>query len=119
MAPAPAIPYDGNASAHRFDIGELNWGQHHYDLVQWAADADATGPVDLFMDQGGDLLSLCQRRDGLRPQVPGARPSAWMGGATFVGTAGRLTVDRSKLVSYPAELTREPINPGEVHVLPQ
>src|SRR5439155_13067408 len=52
LGPAPWFPYDGNTGAHRFDIGELNWGQHHYDIVQWAAGADATGPVELFMNEG-------------------------------------------------------------------
>ena len=52
LGPAPDLPYDGNTGAHRFDIGELNWGQHHYDFVQWAADSDETGPVELFKDDG-------------------------------------------------------------------
>ena len=52
LGPAPWLPYDGNTGAHRFDIGELNWGQHHYDIVQWAAAADETGPVELFMENG-------------------------------------------------------------------
>jgi hypothetical protein len=40
LGPAPWLPYDGSTGPHRFDIGELNWGQHHYDIVQWPADAD-------------------------------------------------------------------------------
>jgi len=52
LGPAPWLPYDGNTGSHRFDIGELNWGQHHYDIVQWAAGADETGPVELFMNEG-------------------------------------------------------------------
>ncbi|MVD21645.1 hypothetical protein D6U55_19395, partial [Vibrio cholerae] len=27
LGPAPWLPYDGNVGSHRFDVGELNWGQ--------------------------------------------------------------------------------------------
>jgi hypothetical protein len=38
------------------------------------------------------------------------------GGACFVGTAGRIAVDRDRLVSNPPELVREPLRPEEVHL---
>ena len=116
LGPAPAIPYDGNAGAHRFDLGELNWGQHHTDIIQWACDADATGPVELFVEKG---------RSGFR--YPGGvtvhgRPHpdepivGGEGGACFVGTEGRIAVDRNVLVSTPGSIVREPLRPDEVHL---
>jgi hypothetical protein len=38
------------------------------------------------------------------------------GGACFVGTSGRIAVDRDSLVSDPAEIVREPLHAGEVHL---
>ena len=38
------------------------------------------------------------------------------GGACFVGTDGRIAVDRSALVSDPPNIVREPLRPDEVHL---
>jgi len=38
------------------------------------------------------------------------------GGACFVGSAGRIAVDRDALVSYPPDIVREPLRPNEVHL---
>jgi len=43
-------------------------------------------------------------------------PVGNVGGACFVGTAGRLAVDREALVSDPPEIVREPLHPNEVHL---
>jgi len=115
LGPAPSIPYDGNAGAHRFDIGELNWGQHHYDIIQWAAGADDTGPVEIFMEDG---RSGYRYASGVvvhgRPHPD--EPVGGEGGACFVGTAGRIAVDRNTLVSEPGGIAKEPLHPNEVHL---
>lgn len=115
LGPAPWFPYDGNASAHRFDIGELNWGQHHYDFVQWAAGADETGPVRLFMEQGRTGYQYASGVVVHGSAYPGENIGG-DGGACFVGTEGRIAVDRGNLVSYPENIVREPIRPDELHV---
>ena len=115
LGPAPMLPYDGNTGAHRFDIGELNWGQHHYDIVQWAAGADETGPVEIYME---DNRSCYRYASGVvvhgKPYPD--EPIGGEGGACFVGTQGRIAVDRNALVSYPAEIVREPLRPSETHL---
>src|SRR5450759_1336734 len=115
LGPAPWFPYDGNASAHRFDIGELNWGQHHYDFVQWAAGADETGPVSLFMEQGRTGYQYASGVVVHGSAYPGENIGG-DGGACFVGTEGRIAVDRGNLVSYPENIVREPIRPDELYV---
>jgi hypothetical protein len=115
LGPMPWFPYDGNVGAHRFDIGELNWGQHHYDIVQWAADADSTGPVELFMEDGFSCYKYASGVVVYGKPYPG-EPTGGDGGACFVGTAGRIAVDRDNLVSDPPDLAREPLRPNEVHL---
>jgi hypothetical protein len=115
LGPAPELPYDGNTGAHRFDIGELNWGQHHYDFIQWAAGADDTGPVELFMQDG---CSNYRYANGVTVygKAYAGEPIGGEGGAVFVGSEGRIAVDRNTIVSYPARIAREPLRPGEVHL---
>ena len=38
------------------------------------------------------------------------------GGACFVGTEGRIAVDRTNIVSYPANILKEPLRPGDTRV---
>jgi hypothetical protein len=38
------------------------------------------------------------------------------GGACFVGTEGRIAVDRANLVSYPARILQEPLKPTDSRV---
>jgi len=115
LGPAPGLPYDGNTGAHRFDIGELNWGQHHYDFIQWATGSDATGPVELFMADGCTNYRYASGVTVYGRAYPG-EPVGGDGGAVFVGTGGRIAVDRDALVATPASIAREPLRPGEVHV---
>lgn len=115
LGPAPDLPYDGNISAHRFDIGELNWGQHHYDIIQWAAGADETGPVELWMEDGHSNYKYASGVTVYGKPYPGEKIGP-EGGATFVGTDGRISVDRNDIVAYPSQIIREPLHPNEIHL---
>jgi hypothetical protein len=115
LGPAPWIPYDGITGPHRFDIGELNWGQHHYDIIQWGAGADATGPVEVFMEEDRSAYKYASGVVVHGKAYPGESVGG-DGGACFVGTNGRIAVDRDALVSYPPEIVREPLRPEETHL---
>jgi hypothetical protein len=115
LGPVPWIPYDGLSGAHRFDIGELNWGQHHYDIIQWAAGADATGPVEIFMQANRSCYKYADGVVVYGKGYPGEKIGG-EGGACFVGTAGRVAVDRNALISDPPDIVKEPLRPDEVHL---
>jgi Oxidoreductase family, NAD-binding Rossmann fold/Oxidoreductase family, C-terminal alpha/beta domain len=115
LGPAPMIPFNGNTGPHPFDIGELNWGQHHYDIIQWAADADDTGPVELWMEEGRSCYRYASGVVVFGRGYPG-EPVGGEGGACFVGTSGRIAVDRSALISDPPDAVKEPLRPNETHL---
>lgn len=115
LGPVPWYPYDGKHGAHRFDIGELNWAQHHYDIIQWAADADATGPVEIFLEGDRSCYKYANGVTVYGKPYPG-EPVGGTGGACFVGTDGRIAVDRESLVSDSPEIVREPLHSNEVHL---
>ena len=115
LGPAPWIPYT-EKGPHGLGVSDqLNWGQHHIDIVQWAADADDTGPVELFLDGDRSCYKYASGVVVYGKPYP-HEPVGGDGGACFVGTSGRIAVDRDNLVSDPPELVREPLRPNEVHL---
>ncbi|MGD0896438.1 MAG: Gfo/Idh/MocA family oxidoreductase [Thermoguttaceae bacterium] len=87
-----------------------NWEQHHYDIVQWALDADRSGPVEIFRDQGPITYRYA---NGVL--VYGGPPPdlqvKFSGAAVFVGTLGRIIVGREGLVADPPGILDTPIGP--------
>jgi predicted dehydrogenase len=107
----PWFNYDGNTGAHRFGTGEINWGQHHLDIAQWGADADATGPEEIRLENGRPVFRYASGVEVYGCPPPG---KGWgEGGATFVGTEGAITVHRNVLVSEPPEMLRETPVPND------
>ena len=113
LGPAPWAPYAGVANAHMFcGLGDINWGPHHYDFIQWALDADRTGPVEIEFNDGilhyhyanGVVVHGC-------PYPEDSRLGA-SGGARFVGTEGWIAVDRDNMAAHRPELLTDPIGPA-------
>ena len=110
VGPLPWFPFDGNTSGHRFGWGDINWGQHHYDIVQWGIGADDTGPIEVSVQDGQPVLTYAS---GVRV-VGGPYPGeSWIpGGACFVGTEGRIVVHRDALFADPPELLEHAPDPA-------
>ena len=115
LGPVPWVPHDGDVNAHRFGFGGINWGQHHYDIVQWALDADRTGPVEIYLEGGNAAYRYANGVIVYGRPYPGEQVGA-TGGASFVGTEGRIAVDRDKLVAYPPEIAKKPLRPDDLHI---
>lgn len=115
LGPAPWLPYPGNEHGHLFAGGGINWGQHHYDIVQWALDADHTGPVELFVDEGAAAYRYANGVTVFGRPYPG-EPVGQTGGCRFVGTDGWLAVDRDNLVASNDDIVRVPLRPDEVRL---
>ena len=115
LGSAPWRPYDGDAGAHKFATGNINWGQHHTDVWQWALDADRTGPVELDFEEGKLTWRFASGVAVYGASYPG-EPVGGSGGACFVGTEGRIAVDRESLVAYPSSILTRPLGAREVHL---
>jgi predicted dehydrogenase len=114
VGPLPWFPFDGNTSGHRFGWGDINWGQHHYDIVQWGIGADDDGPVEIGLRDGRPLIKYARGVEVVGGNYPG---EAWIpGGACFVGTNGRIVVHRDGLTADPPEILRQSPGPeGNVY----
>lgn len=112
LGPAPWQPYAGVAHAHMFcGIGDINWGPHHYDIIQWALDADRSGPVEMFIEK--DVLQY-RYASGVvvhAEHYPGDTTGS-SGGARFIGTDGWIAVDREHLTAHSNEVFERPLDPN-------
>ncbi|MFH1740900.1 MAG: Gfo/Idh/MocA family oxidoreductase [bacterium] len=115
LGPAPNMPYQGKSDAHLFGFGGINWGQHHYDTVQWALDADRTGPIEIFLDDGNAAYRYANGVEVYGRMYAGEKVGE-TGGAWFVGTEGRIGVDRETLVAEPTSILDKPLGPDDVHL---
>jgi len=114
---AALAPYGGEAG-HALSgmfIGDVNWSPHHYDIIQWTIDPDPQAPIEVEYDKdnvhyhfsnGVVVHSAAYPGEAIGPD----------GGACFVGTEGRIAVDRANLASYPASILKQPLRPGDSRV---
>jgi predicted dehydrogenase len=115
LGPAPVIPYPGRTWAHQFGFGGINWGQHHYDVVQWALGADHTGPVEVSVDQHSATYRYADGTIVYGRPLPDEKIGE-TGGGWFIGSKGRIGVDRENLVANPSAILEEPLLPEETHL---
>jgi predicted dehydrogenase len=108
LGPAPWVPYGRGGGTFMYGG---NWEQHHYDVAQWGMGADRTGPVEVSPGE----LKYAGSVTVYPAQHPGERIGE-SGGCTFVGSDGRIAVDRERLASYPPEVLKAPLGPGDVRL---
>jgi hypothetical protein len=116
LGPLPWRPYAGSLG-HALPgcyVGDINWGPHHYDIIQWTINPDPAATVDIQYD--GNVHYHYSNGVILHSTPYPGEPVGGDGGACFVGTEGRIAVDRSNIVSYPSGIITVPMRPGDKRV---
>lgn len=117
LGPLPWRPFGGEAG-HALSgvfIGDVNWSPHHYDIIQWTINPDPQAPIEVEYDKGNIHYHYSNGVVVHSVAYPG-EPIGPDGGACFVGTEGRIAVDRSNIASYPASILRQPLRPEDSRV---
>lgn len=114
LGPLPWRPYGGEAghTMNGLFVGDVNWSPHHYDIIQWTINPDVTAPIEARHENGNVHYRYANGVVVHSQEYPGERVGG-EGGACFVGTEGRIAVDRANIVSYPASILKEPLHPED------
>ena len=132
LGPAPQRPYNEKRVHYYFRFfwdysgGQMtNFGAHHLDIVQWALGMDHSGPVasegtgEFHPQNWHEVTEKCRvthtYADGTQVIV-GQQQDDIPIGVTFVGSQGKLFVNRGKLVAEPKELADHKLADGDVRL---
>lgn len=115
---APGLDFQGwpNFRAYRdYSGGSMtDWGAHHFDIAQWGLGMDESGPIEIIPPDGRAYARLTYKyANGVVMYHGGASGNA---GVEFIGTEGRVLVNRGYLETDPPELLDEPIGPDEIRL---
>lgn len=101
-----------------------DWGAHHFDITQWALDMDHSGPVEVLPpkeDDGygaqliyrgspvGDEILVTHKNvvyegEGVDPKTKEKKQLKETNGILFIGTEGKIFVNRSMIISEPESI---------------
>jgi hypothetical protein len=117
LGPLPWRPYSGDAghAMNGMFVGDVNWSPHHYDIIQWTINPDVNAPIEAWNEGGQVHYRYANGVIVHSQEYPGERVGG-EGGACFVGTEGRIAVDRANIVSYPASILKQPLKPEDSRV---
>ena len=91
-----------------------DWGAHHFDIAQWGLGMDHTGPVEIIPPDGKDVKYLTYiYKNGIKMYHTGVFAKV---GIEFIGTTGRVMVNRKYLETDPPDIMKNPIRPDEVQL---
>ena len=83
-----------------------DWGAHHFDIAQWGLGMDDSGPVEIIPPEDPNATTGVRYlyANGVEMIHDSSR-----GGATFIGSEGKIYVDRGKFQATPETLGEEPL----------
>lgn len=125
LGPAKWRPYNEKRVHYNFRFwwdysgGQMtNWGAHHIDIAQWGLGMDDSGPVKVegtatFNPEGfHEVTETCRLKytyaNGVKMTVGQKQPDI-EGGTTFIGTQGKIHVNRGKLVTSLGDAAKQPL----------
>lgn len=132
LGPAPARPYNPKRVHYNFRFfwdysgGQMtNFGAHHIDIAQWGMDRDDSGPSGIegtatFHPKGWhEVTETCRvtyKYDDGVTMIVGQKQDDIPQGTTFIGSEGRIFVNRGKLKSTPEDILKQPLGSDAVRL---
>jgi len=126
LGPAPLRPYNSVLSprgVHKhfpdwrnyreYSGGMMtDWGAHHFDIAQWGLGMDDSGPVEIIPPEDPKATK------GLRYLYSNGVEvlHGESGGVLFLGTEGKILVNRGKFEATPSSIAEEPLEKDAVHL---
>ena len=127
LGPAPMRPYNSVLSPRgvhthfpnwrgyrEYSGGAMtDWGAHHFDIAQWGLGMDDSGPVEIIPPEDPNATT------GLRYVYANGVElihDTSKGGATFIGTEGKIFVDRGRFQADPESIGQEPLGDNAIRL---
>ncbi len=121
LGPAPDRPYNAKRVHYNFRFfrdysgGQMtNWGAHHLDIAHWGIGADESGPLEVTAEvatfhpenyhEVTETCRLVYKYPDDVTVIVGQKQKDIPDGTTFIGSKGRIYVNRGKLTAEPEEL---------------
>jgi predicted dehydrogenase len=86
--------------------GMTDWGAHHFDIAQWGLGMDESGPIEIIPPDGRNVKRLTYKYANGTIMYHGGL-QGYNFGVVFVGTKGKVCVDRGRFQAEPESLMRE------------
>jgi predicted dehydrogenase len=96
-----------------------DWGAHHFDIAQWGLGMDESGPVEITppSDPKSERGVTYLYSNGVKViHAEEYEPGKKVNGVAFIGSSGKIFVNRGYLASDPEGIVKEPIGEKDVHL---
>ncbi len=133
LGPAPMRPYNSvlsprgvhkhfpNWRNYREYSGGMmtDWGAHHFDIAQWGLGMDGSGPVEIIPPDDPKAqkgLKYVYDNGVVVLHAEQYEPGKKVNGLAFVGSEGKVFVNRGYLASDPADIIKQPLGVHDVRL---
>jgi len=97
--------------------GITDWGAHHFDIAQWGLGMDGSGPIQVIPPDGKEIQDLTYvYANGTTMSRSSKYEGIDVNGILFVGSKGKIMVNRSYYRTWPDNLISHTIRPDEIHL---